>query len=51
MDNIPIAKITNSSEIIDSGSIIIPYGEYLEFQISNLKYRVVFENKQEDSTK
>lgn len=41
-----IIKKTNVSEIIDSGSIIIPYGEYLEFQINNLKFRIVFKKEQ-----
>lgn len=45
-----VIKKTKSHEIIDTGCVIIPYGEYLEFQIRNLKFRVVFEEEMTEPT-
>ena len=45
-----VIKKIKSHEIIDTGCVIIPHGEYLEFQISNLKFRVVFEEEKTDPT-
>ncbi len=45
MERIDVEKNTNNSCIIDSGSIIIQNGDYVDFKILNLKYRVIFRNE------
>ena len=37
---------TENYEIINTGSVVLQMGEYLEFKISNLKFRVVFINEE-----
>ena len=40
---LPTIKLsTENYDIIDSGSVVLQMGEYLEFQIENLKFRIVF---------
>lgn len=45
METISIKKKTADSYIIDSGSIIVQDGDYVEFEILNLKYKVIFRNE------
>lgn len=47
MDNkiIPFAIESKNSEIIQTGSVIIPQGDFAEFNISNLRFKVTFENE------
>ena len=47
--NTNIEISTTNSCIIDSGTIIVPEGEYIEFKIQNLRYRFSF-NFDESST-
>lgn len=42
MEEISVNKKTDDSYIIDSGSVIVQNGNYVEFNILNLKYRVQF---------
>ena len=45
-------KITTSNyEILDTGSIVLPYNEYLEFEIESLKYRISFNEECESENK
>ena len=43
-----IKIVTNDFEVISSGSIIIPENKYVEFQIENLKFRIVFAEERDD---
>lgn len=40
---------TQNYEVISSGSIIVPSGEFVEFQIETLKFRIQFEQEPNDS--
>lgn len=37
---------TEKYEIISNGSVIIPSGEYLEFEIESLRFRFIFKDKE-----
>lgn len=37
---------TENYEIVNTGSVVLQMGEFLEFKISNLKFRVVFINEE-----
>lgn len=37
-----VKLLTGNYNIIDSGSIVLQMGEYIEFQIGNLKFRIEF---------
>lgn len=41
--------VTQHYEVLDSGSVIVPTGEYIEFRIENLKFRVAFEQEQSNA--
>lgn len=44
-----VKKTTQNCEIIDSGSIIIPNGEFLLFEFPDeLKFKIIFEDKPDD---
>lgn len=40
------SKCLKSFEIIDSGCLIVPYNEFIEYNIHNLKFVVKFEYKE-----
>ena len=42
---------TENYDIIDSGSVVLQMGEFLEFQISNLKFRIEFIEEKPDGDK
>ena len=45
-------KITTSNyEILDTGSIVLPDNEYLEFEIESLKFRITFNEECEGENK
>lgn len=48
METINVEKKTKDSYIIDSGSVIIQNGDFVEFNILNLKYRILFRNECND---
>lgn len=51
-NQLPIVKLsTENYDIIDSGSVVLQMGEYLEFQIENLKFRVKFADEKTDGDK
>ena len=42
---------TTSYEVLDTGSIILPFGENLEFEIEGLRYRISFSEETEGAQK
>ena len=44
-------KSTNSYDILESGSVVLPYNEYLEFDIEGLRYRFTFSDDLEGENK
>lgn len=44
-------KSTNTYDILESGSVVLPGNEYLEFEIEGLKYRFLFSDDQEGENK
>lgn len=42
---------TTTYEVLDTGSILLPAGEYLEFEIEGLRYRVTFSEETEGEQK
>ena len=48
----PTVKLsTENYDIRDSGSVVLQMGEFLEFQISNLKFRIEFIEEKPDGDK
>lgn len=46
---LPLVKlVTKNYDIIDSGSVVLEMGEYLEFQITDLKFRIEFIEEKPD---
>jgi len=43
-----IKIVSNDLEIISSGSVIIPENKYIEFQIDNLRFRIVFGEERDE---
>lgn len=42
---------TTTYEVLEKGSIVLPSGEYLEFEIEGLRYRVTFTEETEGENK
>ena len=44
-ENITITLESKNAEVIQTGSVIIPSGDFIEFKIANLRFKVTFDNE------